>query len=46
VTGEHIADAGDAAVLATDNGESLPREVFQALKIAGHVAIDVRDPDA
>ncbi len=46
---------GDAAVLTTPDGEPLQRkgrpgavsqEVFQTLKIAGHIAVNERDPDA
>ena len=48
VSGQHIADVGDAAVLTTPDGEPLQRkgrpgsvsqEVFQTLKIARHVAV-------
>ena len=55
VSWEHIADAGDAAVFAADHGEPLQREgrpgtvsqqVLETLKIARHVAVDERDPDA
>jgi hypothetical protein len=55
VSGEHVADAGDAAVFAAHHGEPLQREgrpgtvsqqVLEALKIARHVAVDERDPDA
>ena len=54
VSGEHVADAGDAAVFAADHGEPLEREggpgavsekMFETPKIAGHVAVDERDPD-
>jgi hypothetical protein len=52
---QHVADATDAATFAADHGEPLqregqtgaiPQEVFQTLKIARHVAVDERDPDA
>ena len=55
VSGEHVADAGDATVFAADQGEPLQRErrpgtvsqqVLETLKIARHVAVDERDPDA
>jgi hypothetical protein len=55
VSGEHVADAGDAAVFAADHGEPLQREgrpgtvsqqVLETLEIARHVAVDERDPDA
>jgi hypothetical protein len=48
VSGQHVADAGDAAVSAADHGESLKgeggpgtvsQEMFQTLKIAWHVAV-------
>jgi hypothetical protein len=51
---QHVADAGDAAVCAADHGEPLEREggagavsqqVFEAPKIARHIAVDERDPD-
>jgi hypothetical protein len=54
-SGEHVADFSDAAICTTPDGEPLqrkgrpgaiPQEVFQALKIAGHVAVNERDPDA
>ena len=49
------ADAPDAAARVTSHRESLPcerrpgtipQQMFQALKIAGHVAVDQRDADA
>jgi len=52
---EHVADATDAAVGVTDHGKPLereggpgaiPQQVLERLKIAGHVAVDERDPDA
>ena len=55
VPGEHVADAGDAAVFAAHHGEPLQREgrpgtvsqqVLETLKIARHVAVDERNPDA
>jgi len=55
VSGEHVADAGDAAVFAAAHGAPFEREggpgavsqqVFQALKIAGYIPVDERDPDA
>lgn len=51
VSGEHVADAGDAAVFAAHHGEPFQREgrpgtvsqqVLEALKIARHVAVDER----
>ena len=54
VSGEQVADFGDAAVCTTPYGESLEgkgwpgavsKQVFQALKIARHVAVDECDPD-
>jgi hypothetical protein len=51
---QHVADLGDAAGRAADHGESLereggpgaiPQQVFQTLKIAGHIAVEERDPD-
>jgi hypothetical protein len=51
---QHVADAGDAAVSAADHRESLerkgwpgaiPQQVFQALKIGRHIAVDECDPD-
>ena len=55
VSGEQVADFGDAAVCTTPYGESLEgkgwpgavsKQVFQALKIARHVAVDECDPHA
>jgi hypothetical protein len=55
VSREHVADAGDAAVFAAHHGEPLQREgrpgtvsqqVLETLKIARHVAVQERDPDA
>jgi hypothetical protein len=52
---EHVANAGDAAVSTADHGEPLQRErrtrtvsqqMLKALKVAQHVAVDERDPDA
>ena len=54
VSGEHVADSGCAAVCTVPHGEPLQREgrpctvsqqVLEALKIAGHIAVDERDPD-
>jgi hypothetical protein len=54
VSGEQVADFGDAAVCTTPYGESLEgkgwpgagsRQVFQTLKTARPVAIDEYDPD-
>jgi hypothetical protein len=54
VSGEHVADAGDAAACVTRHRESLerkgwpgarPQQVFEALEIARHIAVDERDPD-
>jgi hypothetical protein len=51
---QHVADASDLAVCTAAHGESLerkgwpgaiPQQVLQALKIAGHVAVDERDPN-
>ena len=51
---EHVADLGDAAGWAADHGQSLqckggpgavPQQVFQALEVARHVAVDERDPE-
>jgi len=55
VSGEHVADASDAAVFAAVHGEPFQREgrpgsvsqqMLETLKVARHVAIDERDPDA
>jgi len=55
VSGEHVADFGYAAVCTADHGEPLQGEgrpgtvsekMFEAPKIARHIAIDQRDPDA
>ena len=55
VSGEHVADASDAAVFAAHHGEPFQREgrpgtvsqqVLEALKIAWHVAVEERDPHA
>ena len=52
---EHVVDLGDAAVCTAAHGESLerkgwpgaiPQQVLQALKIARHIAVEERDPDA
>ena len=52
---EHVTDAGDPAVWAADHGESLKGEggagavsekMLKTPKIALHIAIDERDPDA
>jgi len=54
VSGQHVADSGCAAVWAADHGEPLereggpgavPQQVFETPKIAGHIAVDERDPD-
>jgi hypothetical protein len=54
VSREHGADADDAAVGVADHGEPFKREwrpgavsekVLENLKIAGHIAVDERDPD-
>ena len=51
---QHVADAGDPAVWAADHGESLEGEgrtgtvsqqVLKTLKIAGHIAVEERDPN-
>jgi len=48
-SGEHVADAGDAAACVTRHGEpferkgrprTVPQQVFQALKVARHVAVN------
>jgi len=55
VSGQHVADFGYPAVWAADHGEPLEREgrpgavsqqVLEALKIARHITVDERDPDA
>ena len=52
---EHVADSGCAAVWAANHGEPLKREwrpgtvsqqVFETLKITGHIAVGECDPDA
>ena len=52
---QHVADASDLAVCTAAHGEPLeregwpgaiPQQVLQALKIARHVAVEERDPDA
>jgi hypothetical protein len=52
---EHVTDSGCAAVWGADHGEPFKREwrpgavsekVLKTLKIAGHIAVDERDPDA
>ena len=52
---QHVADAGNPAGWAADHGESLECEgrpgavsekVLKTLKIARHIAVDERDPDA
>ena len=54
VSGQHVADAGCAAVWAAGHGESLEREgwpgalskkMLETLEIAGHVAVEERGPD-
>ena len=51
---QHVADASDLAVCTATHRESLERkggpgaiaqQVFETPKIAGHVAVDERDPD-
>jgi len=55
VSREHVADADDAAVGVADHGESFECEgrpgavsekMLKTLKIAGHIAVEERDPDA
>jgi hypothetical protein len=55
VSREHVADATDAAVFAADHGEPFQREgrtgtvsqkMLETFKVARHVAVDERDPDA
>ncbi len=55
VPGQHVADAGDLAVWGADHGEPFERkggtcaiseEMFETPRIAGHVAVDERDPNA
>jgi hypothetical protein len=55
VSREHVADSGCAAVWGADHGEPFKREwwpgkgsekVLKTPKIARHVAVDDRDPDA
>ena len=52
---QHVADAGDPAVWAASHGESfegergpgtVPQQMFETPKIARHIAVDKRDPDA
>ena len=52
---QHVADAGDQTIWAAGDGQSfecerrpgaVPQQVFQTPKIAGHIAVDERDPDA
>ena len=54
VSGEHVADSDSSAVWAADHGEPFERErrpgtvsekMFEAPKIAGHIAVDESDPD-
>jgi hypothetical protein len=54
VSGEHGADAGDAAVWAADHGEPIKREggpcavsqqVLETPKGTRHIAVEERDPD-
>ena len=54
VSGQRVADAGDPAVWAADHGQSfeceggpgtVSQQVFEALKIARHIAVDECDPD-
>jgi len=54
VPGQHVTDAGDPAVWDADHGEpfesegrpsAVPQQVFEAPKIAWHVAVEERDPD-
>ena len=54
VSGQHVADLGDAVGWAADHGESFERkgrpgavsqQVFETPKIAGHIAVDERDPN-
>ena len=49
VSGEHVADAADATACVTRHGEpfegkgrprTVPHQVFQALKVARHVAVN------
>ncbi len=53
--GHHVTDAGDAAVGVADHGQpfkrerrpgAIPQEMLKRLKIAQHVAVEERDPDA
>jgi len=55
VSGEHVADFGDAAICSTPDGESLereggpgaiPQQVLETPKVVRHVAVDERDPHA
>jgi hypothetical protein len=52
---QNVTDTDDPAVCAADHGEPLQREgwpgtvsqqVLETLKVARHVAVDERDPDA
>ena len=54
VPGQQVADSADAAVWAASHGESLEGErgpgavsqqMFKTPKIAGHIAVDKRDPN-
>ena len=54
MSGQHVADAGDLPVCTAAYGEPLerkgepgavPQQVFETPKIAGHIAVDKRDPD-
>jgi len=55
VSRQDVADTTDPAVWAADRGQSLqceggpcvlPQQVFKAPKIAGHIAVEERDPDS
>ena len=54
VPGQHVTDAGDATARVTSDKEPLeregrtgtiPQQMFETLKIAGHIAVDECDPD-
>ena len=55
VPGQHVADADDAAACVARHGEpferkgrprAVPQQMFETLKIARHITVDERDPDA
>jgi hypothetical protein len=55
VPGEQVTDATDVAIFAAPHGKpfqregrtgAIPQEMFESPKVARHIAIDERDPDA